>query len=271
MTLFDWAGSAAAWGLWGVLALPLLLLGAAHRLGAWRLAQWLGGAGLLLALALWCAALPSPLTSGVLRLGFVQASLLVLVSLLGWLIYRYGASNFRGDQDGPRFLRGLAGVLLAVQTLLLADHLLLFWAAWVMVSISLHQLLLFYPERPRARLAAHKKFLIARSAEALLALAIGLLYSQSGSFSLAANMAQLTGGELAWPLTLAALCLALVALLKCAQLPLHGWLIQVVEAPTPVSALLHAGVINLGGVLLLLFAPLISQVAVAQWLLLLVA
>lgn len=69
----------------------------------------------------------------------------------------------------------------------------------------------------------------------------------------------------------AALLLALTALIKCAQLPVHGWLIQVVESPTPVSALLHAGIINLGGYLLILFAPLLSQALIAQWLILVVA
>lgn len=54
-------------------------------------------------------------------------------------------------------------------------------------------------------------------------------------------------------------------------MPFHGWLIQVVEAPTPVSALLHAGVINLGGLLLILFAPLLAKAFAAQWLILLVA
>jgi NAD(P)H-quinone oxidoreductase subunit 5 len=142
------------------------------------------------------------------------------------------------------------------------------------MGLSLHQLLLFYPNRPRALLAAHKKFLIARTSEVLLAVSIGLIYHQFGSFSLSGAMtaiAQMPAADVPWPLTLAALCVALVALLKCAQLPLHGWLIQVVESPTPVSALLHAGVINLGGVLLLLFAPLLSKVVAAQWLLLLVA
>ena len=57
---------------------------------------------------------------------------------------------------------------------------------------------------------------------------------------------------------IAAVLIALAALVKCAQMPVHGWLIQVVEAPTPVSALLHAGIINLGGFLLILFAPLTS-------------
>jgi NAD(P)H-quinone oxidoreductase subunit 5 len=65
--------------------------------------------------------------------------------------------------------------------------------------------------------------------------------------------------------------LVVSALLKCAQLPLHGWLIQVMEAPTPVSALLHAGVVNLGGFVLIRFAPLLAQAPVALALLATVA
>jgi NAD(P)H-quinone oxidoreductase subunit 5 len=65
--------------------------------------------------------------------------------------------------------------------------------------------------------------------------------------------------------------LAVTALLKCAQLPLHGWLIQVMEAPTPVSALLHAGVVNLGGFVLIRFAPLLAQAPMALALLAAVA
>lgn len=274
MTIFEFVAEYTAIGIWGVLMLPLLILWRAGSAYAWPLAKTVGGINLLLTLALWIAALQGPLVNGVLRLGFVQATLLLLVSFLGWIIYRYAASNFRGDSDGPRFLRWLTFTLLAVQTLLLVDHLVLFWAAWVAVSLSLHQLLLFYPNRPRALLAAHKKFLIARTSEVLLALSIGLIYNHFDSFSLSFSMAaiaQMPTADVPWQLVLAGVCLALVALLKCAQLPLHGWLIQVVESPTPVSALLHAGVINLGGVLLLLFAPLLSKVPEAQWLLLLVA
>jgi NAD(P)H-quinone oxidoreductase subunit 5 len=57
------------------------------------------------------------------------------------------------------------------------------------------------------------------------------------------------------------------AALKCAQLPFHGWLIQVMEAPTPVSALLHAGVVNIGGFLMIRLAPLMTQSEIAQTLL----
>ena len=66
---------------------------------------------------------------------------------------------------------------------------------------------------------------------------------------------------------LAALLIVLAVMLKCAQLPFHGWLIQVMEAPTPVSALLHAGIVNLGGFVLMRFASLLSQAPLAMSLL----
>jgi len=86
----------------------------------------------------------------------------------------------------------------------------------------------------------------------------------------AVNSRLQASGQLGWDLQLAALLLALAVILKSAQLPVHGWLIQVMEAPTPVSALLHAGLVNLGGFLLLRFAPLFSAAVPAQSLLVLV-
>jgi NAD(P)H-quinone oxidoreductase subunit 5 len=65
----------------------------------------------------------------------------------------------------------------------------------------------------------------------------------------------------------AAILLAISAIIKCAQIPLHGWLIQVMEAPTPVSALLHAGVVNLGGFMLIRLAPVINTTREAHELL----
>jgi NAD(P)H-quinone oxidoreductase subunit 5 len=123
----------------------------------------------------------------------------------------------------------------------------------------------------RAALAAHKKFLFARLAEAALLTAILLLYGHHGTWVISEILAAYPARSLTLSEQLAALCLGLAALIKCAQLPVHGWLIQVVEAPTPVSALLHAGIINLGGYLLILFAPLFMQATAAQWLVLVVA
>ena len=258
-------------GLWISILLSILVLVFSKTRQGWRVATLLSGVNVLLAIFLFCQIFNSAVINNVLRLDFLHAILLLLINFLAWIIYRYSAVNFQADVDAPRFLTWLTCTLLSVQVLILSDHLIVFWLAWVGVSLSLHKLLTFYPNRPRAILAAHKKFLIARCSELFLGLSFWLIYSVHHSFSISHILSQYPLTDLPWQITSAVVLLALVALLKCAQLPLHGWLIQVVESPTPVSALLHAGVINLGGVLLLIFAPILSQVAVAQWLLLLIA
>lgn len=201
----------------------------------------------------------------------LRMMLLVLVAILGIAVVRYSMVAFTGETTRGRFLRALLLTISAVVLVIISNHLLIFWAAWVSVSLSLHRLILFYPQRPRAQLAAHKKFLLARLSEVLLAAAFVILYNQFNTANIA-QLIQLAGHTAVnWQLHCAAVLLALVALIKCAQLPLHGWLIQVVEAPTPVSALLHAGIVNLGGILLLFFAPVLAASGLACWLLVIFA
>lgn len=258
------------------LALPVLhviaALSAALRT-SWRLTVWLSLAGLATAIA-----------SAIFAIGYGQGELAralvspapashliaVLIAFLGLIISSFSRHYLAGEARVARFTATLHLALAAVAIVVLTDQLLVLVAGWIGISLALHELLLFYPERPRAALAAHKKFLFARIAELCLLAAALLLYKQHGTWQvseiLSAYPAELTGRE-----QLAAFLLAVTALIKCAQLPMHGWLIQVVEAPTPVSALLHAGIINLGGYLLILFAPLLASAAPATWLLLVVA
>lgn len=226
----------------------------------------------LLATGLWFSIGPEAGPSSWFALSQLGMTMLLLICLIGFVVLRHACSNLQNDPDERRFLGWFLGTLGAVSVTVTANQLPLLVLGWLAISLCLHQLLLFYPERPRAALATHKKFIFARSSELLLALACLLLYLQHGTLEIRAILASYTddaipGAREQW----AAVLLALVALIKCAQLPFHGWLIQVVEAPTPVSALLHAGIVNLGGFLLLLFGPLLSLATPAQWLLLLVA
>jgi NAD(P)H-quinone oxidoreductase subunit 5 len=145
----------------------------------------------------------------------------------------------------------LAAVLLAVHILLLANHWLVLIVAWSMVGIALQKLLCFYPDRPFALLAAHKKRVADRVADVLLIMAATLAWSEVGSGSLSVLWTHLEQHEMSTALQLCAVCLVLAVMIRTALLPVHGWLIQVMEAPTPVSALLHAGVVNLGGYVLI--------------------
>jgi NAD(P)H-quinone oxidoreductase subunit 5 len=244
-------------------ALAAALARFGHREGAWRRAE-AGALGAVLAAA---AALAAVLANGPvagfgLRLDATGAVVALLVGYIGWVIVRYSHRYLQGEANERRYLRLLSLTLAAVSLVLAADHLALLAGAWIGTSLTLHRLLRFYVERPAARLAAHKKFLSARIADATLIGAVALLGTAYGTLSLETLLAAAVHGVP--PLAQAGLVLLVVtALLKCAQLPLHGWLIQVMEAPTPVSALLHAGVVNLGGVVLIRFAPLLAQAPAA--------
>lgn len=202
------------------------------------------------------------------RLGLTMA---LLVALLGWVIINYSARYLAGEPEQARFVRAMLFTLTAVCILVVSSNLLIIVLAWSATSLGLHHLLTFYRERKAAQIVAHKKFLVSRLADVVLAIALVLIYQTTGSLWLHDLKIFLAAAE-PLPLTLhvSALLFALAAILKTAQLPLHGWLIQVMEAPTPVSALLHAGVVNMGGFILIRLADLITLVPAAQALLLVV-
>lgn len=254
--------------------LPLLAVILGRFQSRWKLAQAAIGLSALLALTSWILLLThnvTPLAVNWLRQDLLNVTMLVLISFIAFIVLCYAKTNFEADADNRKFLRWFMLTVFAVMATVSSNYLLVFWLAWLGISLSMHQLLMFYPDRYRATLAAHKKFIFARLAELFLAIAFLLLYSHHHSLVISEIFKEYPAATISWKQQMAALLLAFAALIKCAQLPLHGWLIQVVESPTPVSALMHAGVINMGGFLLLLFAPLFSQAQGAQWAVLIIA
>ena len=244
----------------------------------WRLTLWTAGAALSLALVLTglmvttdadhtallaLPGLPEALAPS-LRLDALALAMLVLITFIGLIILRFSHNYLDGDPGQRRYQRWFLYTLTAVALLVIASQLLLFAGAWIASSLCLHQLLTYYGDRPRALLAARKKFITSRLGDIALLSAVALLYLQYQSLQL---QVILSASEVTSLTTAAALLLAVAAILKCAQLPFHGWLTQVMEAPTPVSALLHAGIINMGGFLMIRFAPLLAPAFSAQILL----
>ena len=198
-------------------------------------------------------------------------AMLGLITTLGWVIVRFSRGYLQGEPAQPRYIAALLTTLACASLVALSNHLALLAIGWMATSLSLHRLLTYYPDRPWALIAAHKKFLVSRLAEVCLASVLLLIGLELGTLSIPA-IASAVREPATLPLTLqaAAVLLAMAVVLKSAQLPVHGWLIQVMEAPTPVSALLHAGVVNLGGFVLIRMAPLMSAVPAAQALLVVV-
>ncbi|PLC40633.1 NADH-quinone oxidoreductase subunit L [Ralstonia pickettii] len=202
-----------------------------------------------------------------LRFSLIGGWTSVLVQLLGTCIGAFSARYLHGERGQLRFLAALAAVLASVHVLLLADHWVVLIAAWATIGTALQRLLCFYPDRPFAMLAAHKKRLADRLADVFLVIAAGLAWHEVGNGSLSQLWLHIASEGCSASLQISAVCIAVGVALRTALLPVHGWLIQVMEAPTPVSALLHAGVVNLGGYVLIRFSPLLSHSTPARWLL----
>jgi NAD(P)H-quinone oxidoreductase subunit 5 len=234
--------------------LPVLLRTSLPR--HWQLAQASAATGAAAALLL-------------MLLHGLQPTLLfqLLIQLLAWVILRFSQRYFSGEAGQLRFLRAV-GWLLAGATLVVASQ---DWptllAGWLLTSPALQSLLTFYPGRPQARIAARREAVASRLAELCLLLGAGLISwaVASPAFADIARPLASPGAQLARDA--GALLLVCCVLLKTAQLPFHGWLTQVMEAPTPVSALLHAGVVNLGGMVLIKLAALWTVVPLTAWLL----
>jgi NAD(P)H-quinone oxidoreductase subunit 5 len=250
-------------------ALAALLSTVTPTATAWRLARW--GSTLALAaavLALAAVAAGTPGAAFAFRADLVGGVLTLLVTFIGWVIVRYSQTYLAGEPGERSYVTWLLATLTAVLLVAVSNHLVLLVLAWTGTSLALHRLLTFFRGRPAALMAAHKKFIVGRAADLSMLVAAGLLWQAFGTLQIDALLARAQSAQaLPLPAQAAVVLIALAALLKCAQLPFHGWLIQVMEAPTPVSALLHAGVVNLGGFVLIRFAPLVAESTAAQALL----
>ena len=178
-------------------------------------------------------------------------AMLGLVTFVALMVQIYSLAYMHGD---PRFGWYFAVHSLfaaAMLTLVLADNFLLLYVAWELVGICSYLLIGFWHERPQAREAAKKAFIVTRIGDVGLLVGILLIWREVGSFSmLDAFEAVRTGAISEGVTTAAALLLFLGAMGKSAQVPFHVWLPDAMEGPTPVSALIHAATMVIAGVFL---------------------
>ncbi|GAA5495915.1 NAD(P)H-quinone oxidoreductase subunit 2, chloroplastic [Rubritalea halochordaticola] len=191
----------------------------------------------------------------------LSVTILAMVGFLALVITRYSINHLAGDSRQGVFTRHLLQTIAAVQLLCVSGNLLLFTLAWAATSFSLHRLLTFYPDQEGAQLAARKKFFISRLGDLCLVGALITLWQQYGTW----DILTLIDLQDSTPVsTWTPILLVLGGLMKSAQLPFHSWLPETMESPTPVSALMHAGVINAGAFLVLRLSPLIVSSDIAM-------
>jgi NAD(P)H-quinone oxidoreductase subunit 5 len=254
--------------MWNLLPILVLAIPATYVVGAAlpvRASSGVGLAAMGLAAATALGWAASGDQVGVARVDGLTVAMLGLVTLVGFVLVRFSGPYLDGDPGRRGDFRAMLATLAGVTVLVGTDHLGVALAAWTGTSLALHRLLTHFRERPAARLAAREKFVASRVAEALLLGAVVLIGREVGSLSISELERHVGDAATLSPaLRLAAVLIVGCVALKSAALPFHGWLTHVMEAPTPVSALLHAGVVNLGAFVLLRLAPLLAHAPEAQ-------
>lgn len=189
--------------------------------------------------------------------------MMIFILVIGFLIYHYAQNYLESDPTRVRFLSQFNLVLCSVLLLVMSANLLTAFVAWQFIGINLYLLLNHYHYDPAANRAAKKKFVINRIGDSSFLIAIILAY-HSGSAMSFSSIHSSPHAELICGL------LFISVMTKCAQFPFHIWLIDTMETPTPVSALMHAGVINAGGVLLIRVSATLTTFHALTYLILLV-
>jgi uncharacterized protein YbcC (UPF0753/DUF2309 family)/NADH:ubiquinone oxidoreductase subunit 5 (subunit L)/multisubunit Na+/H+ antiporter MnhA subunit len=202
-----------------------------------------------------------------LRVDGLSAAMFCLVAALGAAVIQFSRNYLDGDPRHATFMGDLALTVGCVMLLVLSGNLVQLTIMWSATSVALHRLLLFYPERRGAVVAAKKKFIVARAGDACLVAASVVLVRALGTGDIGALLEEARAiaerGETPIAMHAAAILVVLAAALKAAQFPAHGWLAEMQETPTPVSALLHAGILNGGTFLVVRLAGIVQLSAPA--------
>ncbi len=190
-----------------------------------------------------------------IHLGLIMDSLtavmLIVVTVVSLMVQIYSQGYMHGDPGYHRYYAFMSLFTGSMLGLVLADNLLMLFVFWEMVGLCSYLLIGFWFHRPAARNAAAKAFIVTRLGDFGFLAAILYLFYNAGTFDIAQLHSLAIAGTLGGTvLTWAAIGIFSGAVGKSAQFPLHVWLPDAMEGPTPVSALIHAATMVAAGVFL---------------------
>ena len=261
--------------MWLVVALPLLgallLLVGGRRTDRWGplVATILPLGSFLLAASMFAAMLGKPAESRAVEqivyswipvgelqvdVGFLLDQLsicfLLLITFVGSLIHVYSLGYMEHDPDKRRFFGYLNLFVASMLLLVMANSYLLLYVGWEGVGLASYLLIGFWQYKPEAATAAKKAFVMNRVGDVGLSLAVMIMFATFGSVAFSGVFAGVPAAS-SGTLDALGLLLLLAACGKSAQVPLQAWLLDAMEGPTPVSALIHAATMVTAGVYLI--------------------
>ncbi|SSW63154.1 NADH-quinone oxidoreductase subunit L [Achromobacter agilis] len=212
-----------------------------------------------------------------LEIGFLidplSAMMMVVVTFVSLMVHIYTIGYMADDPGYQRFFSYISLFTFSMLMLVMSNNMVQLFFGWEAVGLVSYLLIGFWYTRPTAIFANMKAFLINRVGDFGFVLGIGLLFAYAGTmhygevFAQADKLATLTLPGSDWMLlTVACICLFIGAMGKSAQVPLHAWLPDSMEGPTPISALIHAATMVTAGIFMVArFSPLfeLSDVALS--------
>ena len=186
-----------------------------------------------------------------LKLDELSRGMMLIVTLVGFLVHLFSLAYMKDDAGKSRYFAGLSLFMFSMTGIVLADNLVMMFIFWELVGVSSYILIGHWFHKESAADAAKKAFLTNRIGDFGFMIGILLLWALTGSFYFDGIKEAVGGVTNLTLLNIAMICVFCGAIGKSAQLPLHVWLPDAMEGPTPVSALIHAATMVAAGVFML--------------------
>jgi NAD(P)H-quinone oxidoreductase subunit 5 len=215
---------------------------------------WAGSLAVLIA-HLWNGA--NWMAGDFVRIDGLTLVMWVTVTFFSGIIHSYSLRYMAGSRTIDRFFARVFAFTVVVLALVAANNIVLFVAAWLAMGLVMAGLIGHVEGWPQAQIASKKARRYFLSSSGILAIAIGTLWFHTGEATVSGIGASV-GSASSLVVLFAASAIVVAAMIQSALLPFHTWLLSSMTAPTPASALMHAGFVNAGGILLARFAPVVT-------------
>lgn len=190
-----------------------------------------------------------------LKLDGLSLTMNMLIFFVSAIVHQFSRRYLSGDSTYRRYFLSLSAITITASIMVCADNLLLLWAAWTASNFLLVSLMVHKKTWQAAKKSGELALKSLSLGSLSLLAACVFLYEESGSLSIDFINNQSMIGQSPWLIAILSL-ITMTALIQSAQWPFHAWLTSSLNSPTPVSALMHAGLVNGGGFILVKFSPL---------------